>query len=162
MKTTILILLLSFTAAAQRTKPVATTNLGACLLKIENDKVSCFINRIYKDAVFVKEKYGIPVALTIGQACFESGYGKSKLAKESNNFFGIRRNHKFCKYKSQRECFEDYAGSVLSARCYNVRPKDTLQQWYKALQECKYFAPNKGYIEKLNNIIFRYNLDLLN
>ena len=103
MKTTILILLLSLTAAAQNTKPVATTNLGQCLLKIENDKVSCFINRIYNDAVFVREKYGIPVALTIGQACFESGYGKSKLAKESNNFFGIRRNHQFCKYKSQRE-----------------------------------------------------------
>ena len=86
MKTTILILLLSLTAAAQRTKPVATTDLGKCLLKIDNKKVSCFINRIYKDAVFVKEKYGIPVALTIGQACFESGYGKSRLAKENNNF----------------------------------------------------------------------------
>ena len=161
MKTIILILLLSLTAAAQRTKPVANTDLGQCLLKIESDKVSCFINRIYKDAVYIREKYGIPIALTIGQACFESGYGKSKLAIENNNFFGIKRDHKYCKYKSQRQCFEDYASKVLSSRCYQTKQKDTLKQWYKALQDCKYFEPNKGYIERLNNIIFRYNLDLL-
>jgi flagellum-specific peptidoglycan hydrolase FlgJ len=39
-----------------------------------------------------QKQYGVPASVTIAQAILESGWGKSKLAAESNNFFGVKFN----------------------------------------------------------------------
>ena len=118
MKVLILILLAA-NLYGQKNTPVATTPLGAVLLAIDNDKVSIFINSIYKDAKRIEKDYGVPVALVIAQAAQETGFGKSRLCQEDNNYFGIRRNHEYMKYTNKAQSFTDYGG-VMSQRCYNV------------------------------------------
>lgn len=49
-----------------------------------------FIKLIEKGAKKNFEKYGIYPSITIAQAILESGWGKSKLAIEGNNIFGIK------------------------------------------------------------------------
>lgn len=158
MKVLILILLAA-NLYGQQTKPVATTPLGAVLLAIDNKKVGVFINSVYKDAKRIEKNYGVPVALVIAQAAQETGWGKSKLCQENNNYFGIRRNHQNMKYKTKAQSFNDYGG-VMTQRCYNVLTPKTLADWYRALEFCNY-AGHKEYTKKLNSIIHKYGLDLL-
>jgi flagellum-specific peptidoglycan hydrolase FlgJ len=154
-----LMLILTANLYGQKTKPVATTPLGAVLLAIDNDKVSIFINKVYKDAKRIEKDYGVPVALVIAQAAQETGWGKSKLCQENNNYFGIRRNHENMRYETKAQSFTDYGG-VMSQRCYNVLTPKNLNEWYRALEFCNY-AGHKEYAKKLNSIILKYGLDLL-
>ena len=161
MKITILMLMISISLQAQKYKnnPVAHKALGKVLLAIESDRVSCFINKHYKAAKRLEQDYGIPPALTIAQSALESGWGKSRLATEDNNYFGIRRNHKNMKYNSISESFEDYA-RVLQNRCYNLIAPQNLQEWMQALTKCHY-CTKKGYTGHLNQIIKKYKLNTL-
>jgi flagellum-specific peptidoglycan hydrolase FlgJ len=154
-----LMLILSANLYGQKNRPVATTPLGAVLLAIDNDKVSIFINSVYKDAKRIEKDYGVPVALVIAQAAQETGFGKSRLCKEDNNYFGIRRNHENMKYTNKAQSFTDYGG-VMSQRCYNVLTPKNLDEWLRALNLCNY-AGHKEYTKKLNSIILKYGLDLL-
>ena len=163
MKITILMLMISISISLQaqkyRNNPVAHKPLGKVLLAIDNAKISCFINKHYKAAKRLELDYGIPPALTIAQAAIESGWGKSRLATEDNNYFGIRRNHKNMKYNSISESFEDYA-AVLQNRCYNLHAPKNLEEWMQALTECRY-CTKKGYTGHLKQIIKKYNLEIL-
>ena len=154
-----LMLVLAANLYGQKTKPVATTPLGAVLLAIDNDQVSKFINLVYKDAKRIEKDFGVPVALVIAQAAQETGWGKSRLCKENNNYFGIRRNHEHMKYETKAQSFSDYGG-VMTQRCYNVLTPKDLSEWLRALNLCNY-AGHKEYTKKLNSIIFKYGLDLL-
>ena len=53
-----------------------------------------FINKVKDGAIEGWKKYKILPSLTLAQACLESGFGTSKLAKEGNNLFGIKGNYK--------------------------------------------------------------------
>ena len=46
-------------------------------------------------AVEQMEKYGIPASITLAQGLLESGAGKSKLAIEANNHFGIKADNRW-------------------------------------------------------------------
>jgi flagellum-specific peptidoglycan hydrolase FlgJ len=52
---------------------------------------------------------GIPASITIAQATLESGWGKTRLASEFNNFFGIKASqeqiadHDYCEFNTQEE-----------------------------------------------------------
>ncbi len=49
-----------------------------------------FIDGIAPGAIATQQKYGIPAAVTIAQAIDESGWGRSLLATQDNNLFGIK------------------------------------------------------------------------
>jgi flagellum-specific peptidoglycan hydrolase FlgJ len=152
----IIIILILLATTTQATPP---SERAKCLMMIESDRVSIFVNLIWDEAKRVEEIYKIPMALTIAQACLESGYGSSNLAKQQCNFFGLKNNHKYNSYASMRECFSHY-GRTMTQKCYkNLKPY-TLSDWYDALTCCGY-ASSKTYTSKLNSIIFKLNLDLL-
>ena len=155
MKTIIIFLLLATTTQAS-----PPSERGKCLMMIQSDRVSIFINSIWNDAKRIEETYNIPMAITIAQCCLESAYGSSNLAKQNCNFFGLKNNHKYNSYSSKSECFDHY-GRTMSQKCYKNLQPYTLSDWYSALECCGY-AASKSYTSKLNNIIFKLNLDLLN
>lgn len=49
-----------------------------------------FIDKYGQSAFNVGKQYGIPYEAIIAQAALESGYGRSRLTTEANNFFGIK------------------------------------------------------------------------
>lgn len=49
-----------------------------------------FIEGLIKVAVEEQEKFGIPASIKIAQAIVESGWGRDRLAKTHNNYFGIK------------------------------------------------------------------------
>ena len=54
-------------------------------------KTENFINRIAPMAVEDMKQTRVLASLTIAQAILESGWGESKLAREGNNLFGIKK-----------------------------------------------------------------------
>jgi flagellum-specific peptidoglycan hydrolase FlgJ len=55
-----------------------------------NAAQSEFLKMVVPAAQYGQRRFGVPASVTIAQAILESGWGKSKLATEYLNFFGIK------------------------------------------------------------------------
>jgi len=141
----------------------------------------------YKDlAVVEMHRTGIPASITMAQAMVESGFGKSKLAKESNNHFGIKckdywtgRTYYFkdddldekgnliksCfrSYDSVIDSYVDHSYFLKNTRYYNSLfelSTTDYKAWSHGLKKCGY-ATAKNYGTKLISLIERYHLNEL-
>jgi len=108
--------------------------------------------------------YGVPVSVQMAQAIQESGGGKSNIAKNSNNHFGIkyykrafkgkyytdRIGVKWRAYDSVIEGYIDHA-KFLNKHYYKVCYKD-----YKAWQNMKGYG-ERGYWQHITKIIEKRN-----
>lgn len=139
-----------------------------------NSAYQDYIER-YKDlAVEQMHKHHIPASITLAQGLLESGAGRSTLAINGNNHFGIkchewsgprmykdddRRNDCFRVYDNARQSFEDHSKFLLRPRynsLFSLRLTD-YRGWARGLKECGY-ATNPRYAESLINIIELYDL----
>ncbi|MDR3339462.1 MAG: glucosaminidase domain-containing protein [Candidatus Symbiothrix sp.] len=135
-----------------------------------------YIDQYSSIAVKNMEKHGIPASITLAQALLESGAGKSLLAKEANNHFGIKchtdwtgertyqkddkPNDCFRKYKEAKESYEDHAKFLKERKRYAVFFTYDIKDysaWAKGLQSNGY-ATDKAYANKLIKIIEDYEL----
>lgn len=126
-------------------------------------------------AIQQMEQYGIPASITIAQGLLESGAGKSKLAREGNNHFGIKchsewtggriihsddkPNDCFRVYGSARDSFVDHSLFLRKnryARLFDLSITD-YQGWARGLKACGY-ATDPHYADRLISIIERYSL----
>ena len=142
-------------------------------------KNKSYLNYIetYKDiAISHSKKYKIPASITLAQGLLESNAGKSRLATEGNNHFGIKchtdwsgrriyhdddaKNECFRKYKHARESYEDHALFLANRSRYsflfNYKTTD-YKSWAKGLSTAGY-ATDRSYPSKLIKIIEDYNL----
>ena len=130
----------------------------------------------YKDwAIEQMKRYNIPASITLAQGLLESAAGRSTLATEANNHFGIKcggtwtgpyvlrnddaPNEKFRKYKSARESFEDHSLFLQGRRyqgLYRLKITD-YRGWAHGLKAAGY-ATSPTYAESLIRIIEMYNL----
>lgn len=126
-------------------------------------------------AVEQMDRYGIPASITLAQGLLESGAGRSTLAREGNNHFGIKchrdwqgdtmlRNDDapdecFRVYDSAAESYEDHS-RFLSRKRYE--PLFALSEtdyagWARGLKSCGY-ATDPHYADRLITIIETYGL----
>lgn len=129
----------------------------------------------YKDiAIEQMLKYKIPASITLAQGLLESGAGRSVLATEGNNHFGIKchtwtgrrmykdddmKNDCFRVYSNARESFEDHSNFLTKqrySRLFSLSLHD-YKGWAKGLKECGY-ATNPRYAASLIEIIEAYKL----
>jgi LysM repeat protein len=131
----------------------------------------------YKDiAISEMKRTGIPASITIAQGMIESDFGRSKLAREANNHFGIkchndwtgptmhqnddRRNECFRKYRKPEESFYDHSDFLRSGSRYtflfDIEPYD-YKGWARGLKKAGY-ATNPDYANMLIRKIEEYNL----
>lgn len=131
----------------------------------------------YKDmAIDQMRRYRIPASITLGQGLLESGAGKSRLATEAHNHFGIkvgmnwtgpyivmaddRPNDRFRKYRSDDESYEDHSRFLVNGQRYrslfNLKITD-YKGWAHGLKKAGY-ATNPRYAEMLIGVIERFNL----
>jgi len=139
-----------------------------------------YINTYSQMAMQQERKYNIPACITLAQAILESAGGQSFLATTANNHFGIKcrndwtgaraykdaeiPNECFRKYSSVADSYEDHSlfltGGVRYERLFSLKKTD-YKGWAKGLQDYGY-ATDKGYANKLIDIIERYQLYTFN
>ena len=91
------------------------------------DRTKLFIKRYGMDIARAIEDSGLFFEAVIGQKCNESAYGDSNLAKNYNNFGGIRGNVQeaygttergWAKFRTPEDCFRSYVRVVTSLPRY--------------------------------------------
>jgi len=122
------------------------------------------------------KEYGIPASISLAQGILESQSGKSRLATEGNNHFGIKC-HKgwqgqtirhddnksqecFRKYSNAEESFKDHSRFLAERKRYAFLfrlPKTDYEAWARGLKKAGY-ATDPTYPEKLIYIIQKYDL----
>ena len=152
------------------------------------------INRLIKIAkkykikdIFNKREYllkidEIPVSLVLAQAALESGWGKSRFAKEANNLFGEwtfgkrgivpqnrdeGKNHKIKVFSSIKDSIASYMLNLNRHRAYrefrvarfNAKKKNKKFSGLQAALTLKRYSQiGKEYIELISSIIRKNNL----
>ena len=125
----------------------------------------------YKDiAIEEMDRTGIPASIKLAQGILESGCGKSQLAINANNHFGIKchnwngpsftmdddkRNECFRKYRNPEESWIDHSEFLLTRPRYAFLfdlPKTDYKGWAKGLKKAGY-ATASDYAQKLIKII---------
>ena len=120
-------------------------------------------------------KYGVPASITLAQGILESGSGKSKLAAEANNHFGIKchdtwngatmhldddaPNECFRKYKSVEQSFEDHSVFLKKPRYEELFALEITDYkgWAQGLKKCGY-ATSPTYAKSLIDLIEKHEL----
>ena len=132
----------------------------------------------------VSESHGIKTSVLLAQAALESNWGESQLARESNNYFGIKSKlgreyptaeytgdwqeikSLFKEYENAYESVIDYAnllknGTSWDANLYQgVLEAPTYQEAAYALADAGY-ATDPTYAEKIIQMIEQYQLNEL-
>lgn len=138
-----------------------------------------YIKNNERAAIAENIRSGVPASITIAQGILESDSGNSRLARASNNHFGIKCHGDwegqhvladddapqecFRKYNSVRDSYRDHSDFLKKNSRYNSLFKlapDDWMDWAIGLQKAGY-ATSKTYARGLANIIQRYRLDEL-
>ena len=138
-----------------------------------------YIDQYQKIAERQMENYGVPASVILAQAIFESGCGKSELAKRSNNHFGIKchttwlgdtvtktddyANECFRKYSRVEDSYRDHSIFLRTRMRYADLfrlPLTDYKSWCRGLKEAGY-ATYSTYAEELIRIIEQNNLQAL-
>jgi len=122
----------------------------------------------YKDlAISEMHRTGVPASITLAQGMIESDFGRSRLAREANNHFGIKchsdwkgptithhddkRNECFRKYSKPEESFYDHSDFLKSGSRYSflfdLKTTD-YKGWARGLKKAGY-ATNPDYSDML-------------
>ena len=148
---------------------VAPERANAAVVKSKKDKCWDYVRRFIGIAKSEKQKFGIPVSITLAQGLLESDAGDSRLTRAANNHFGVKTfnkrvphvvmkddspTDKFKKYDSAWESYRDH--SLLLMRDH-YKPLQYLSKtdyvsWAKGLQKAGY-ATDPQYAAKLIKII---------
>lgn len=127
-------------------------------------------------AVEQQKEFGIPASITLAQGLLESAAGRSTLATEGNNHFGIKCHREwegatmlrsddapdecFRVYESAEESYADHSRFLSRTRylpLFDLDPDD-YAAWARGLKKCGY-ATDPHYADRLIAIIERYGLD---
>ena len=115
-----------------------------------------------KYAKEVQEKYNVPASIVLAQYALESGYGTSDLARQNNNYFGMRDGSSgWQKFSSKKDSFMAY-GELLSSSLYADKTKGASNsgEYIDAIAET--YAPssdgNNNYAGQIKQIIKDFDL----
>lgn len=114
-----------------------------------------YLTENYINAKRVEHLYGVPCAISLGVSCFESGYGRSKIANQINNVFGMKLNGgEYRVYDSFSASFDDFGELMNNDRYSPILDVDLrdLLTWCETLQMLGY-NPNKTYPQRLYAVI---------
>lgn len=150
-----------------------------------NAKEMMFLRTVVPAAQATMRLGGVPASVTVAQAILESGWGESELAREANNFFGIKAEHlgdpeSYCelptaeyehgqrvminadfeRYPTVRDCFEDHAALLSQAARYApaMAVKSNAAQFAQQLQVCGY-STSPTYAASLTQLMDEFDLE---
>jgi len=132
---------------------------------------------MYKDiSISEMKRSGVPASITLAQGMIESDFGRSTLARDANNHFGIKchsdwkgqtvrhhddsRNECFRKYRKPEESFYDHSDFLTSGSRYRFLfdlDNHDYKAWARGLKKAGY-ATNPDYANMLIRKIEENNL----
>ena len=139
--------------------------------------IKAYINRYAAWAVETEKENHVPASITLAQGILESDAGRSGLARNANNHFGIKaypgwtrpvyyamddekQPSRFCHYSSVKESYIDHAAFLNKYTRYrslfSLNPRD-YRSWCWGLQKAGY-ATSKTYAVALIGLIESYGL----
>ena len=140
-----------------------------------------FLYDIAVPALISAHKNQIPPSVVMGQAIFESGWGRSSLARNYNNLFGIkgkgsgttriktaertsqnRRYRKWASFKvfADRGAAIAYHGDLLATDRRYKKARAKRNDWREFMNEAsRYYASDPNYAMKMAIIVEHYQLD---
>lgn len=140
-------------------------------IKPVNPEYQAYIDKYSDMAVREMQLYRIPASITLSQGIIESNCGKSSLAKEANNHFGIKcqkdwigetylfdddkEQECFRKYNNADESFRDHSLFLTTRTRYSELFSLELTDykgWARGLSKCGY-ATNPNYPDILIRVI---------
>ncbi len=135
-----------------------------------------YIEQYKEVAITEMNLFGIPASITLAQACLESNFGNSMLARKANNHFGIKchsdwqgkkvykdddkRHECFRHYKSAWESFRDHSKFLKNNPRYAFLFKYDItdyKKWAHGLKRAGY-ATSPTYPRRLIDLIEKYKL----
>jgi len=153
----------------------------------QSDPVAAYIQQYQELAVREMHRAGIPASIKMAQGILESDAGRSELARNANNHFGIKCGGDwtgptygkkddeggFIGIGRKKSCFRKYAtaydsfyahseflrGRERYASLFEIKPGN-YKKWAKGLKKAGYATSNK-YPKRLIDVIERYDLDKL-
>ena len=150
---------------------VAIPFCGSTAAEKNQDLYADYIDTYSDIAIREMVDYGIPASITLAQGILESGVGKSRLAVEANNHFGIkchndwtgetithdddRRRECFRKYDNAEVSFIDHSQFLKSKARYSFLfelDRRDYKGWAKGLKQAGY-ATDKNYADRLVTLI---------
>src|SRR6056297_822635 len=137
-----------------------------------------YINKYAELAMREMRRTGVPASITLAQGIIESDYGRSRLAREANNHFGIKchngwkgrkiyhdddkRNEFFRSYKQVSESYYDHSDFLRQGSRYSflfdLKPDD-YKSWARGLKSAGYVT-NPRYAGMLIDMISNNNLHI--
>ncbi len=146
-------------------------------------QVNKYIKQYRYLSVELNQKTNIPIPVILAIAGLESNWGKSELALQANNHFGIKANNwwgsTYCKNSAEywgselstsfecfrkypliRESYQDFGRFILSRTAYSwllAPPVSDYRLWAQTLEDSSY-ATDPYYAEKLIRVIEEYRL----
>jgi LysM repeat protein len=156
--------------SCRSSKPVVKSSAG-------EPNAQAYIERYRDLAIREMKRTGVPASITLAQGMIESDFGRSRLAREANNHFGIkchntwtgptiyhnddRRNECFRKYNRPEESFYDHSDFLKSGSRYSFLfdlPVTDYKAWARGLKKAGY-ATNPDYADMLIRKIEELNLN---
>ena len=161
-------------------------SLSGTILSGQDAAVESYIQRYQELAVREMHRTGIPASIKMAQAILESDAGRSDLAKNANNHFGIKcgsdwngptygkkddergavgfkKKSCFRKYNTPEQSFTAHSDFLTTrpnyAPLFDISPTN-YKKWAKGLKKAGYATSNQ-YPKRLISVIERYDLDRL-
>lgn len=182
-----LLLGLGLLCAAPQLSAAESSDPPFCLVQQEEEnlKAQAYIRSYLAIAIEEMNRSGIPASITLAQGMLESNYGRSELARQANNHFGIKcgkdwsgityykntqeqtaygtqRTEMACfrAYESVEDSYKDHTNFLYSRKPYRTlfaaRNMD-YRFWAKGLKEANY-ATDVNYANKLIEVIEKFDL----
>ncbi len=142
-----------------------------------------FLGLVVPAALDSSRASGFPPGITVAQAALESNWGNSRLAREANNYFGIKAHGgtpfvempttevcdgaavrcvaRFARYVSMQACFEDRDRLIASVACYAKARACAPDPEAFLRAVARHWATDPQYAEKVLAIYQAHGLDAL-
>ncbi len=141
------------------------------LQKVDRNTKIAYLKRFARVAIAERKKFGIPSAITLGNAILNSAAGENNITQRTNNHFGISCSNGwslstetvdgtcFRKYENAWMSFRDHSQFITSGSFASLQniPYQDYKAWAKGLQAAG-FSDKPNYAQELLDIIEQYSL----
>lgn len=128
-----------------------------------------FLRRLAPAALVAARESAVPPSITMAQAILESGWGRSGLARDANNLFGMKSGSsptgyvssggsRYAAFESWEDGLRAHNELLSSSRRY-AASRDHTDDWNAYLRAiAPVYATSRSYVRLVSDLVIRYEL----